>query len=62
MYIWSVSLQNSCNFSFSDFRGLVPAPVINGLHYFTALELQKSVDLSEASFKTPFGSYSSEKR
>uniref|UniRef100_A0A673T3T0 Leucine-rich repeat and guanylate kinase domain-containing protein n=1 Tax=Suricata suricatta TaxID=37032 RepID=A0A673T3T0_SURSU len=42
-------------------RGLVPVPVINGLHYFTASELQKSFGLSEDYFKTPFGTYSSEK-
>ncbi|XP_047704826.1 leucine-rich repeat and guanylate kinase domain-containing protein isoform X2 [Prionailurus viverrinus] len=39
-------------------RGLVPAPIINGLHYFTAFELQKNFDLSEDYFKTPFGPYS----
>ncbi|XP_049479266.1 leucine-rich repeat and guanylate kinase domain-containing protein-like, partial [Panthera uncia] len=39
-------------------RGLVPAPIINSLHYFTAFELQKNFDLSEDYFKTPFGPYS----
>ncbi|XP_004398032.1 PREDICTED: leucine-rich repeat and guanylate kinase domain-containing protein [Odobenus rosmarus divergens] len=39
-------------------RGLVPAPVINGLHYFTALELQKSFELCEDYFKAPIGPYS----
>uniref|UniRef100_A0ABI7WRU3 Guanylate kinase-like domain-containing protein n=1 Tax=Felis catus TaxID=9685 RepID=A0ABI7WRU3_FELCA len=39
-------------------RGLVPAPIINGLHYFTAFELQKNFDLSEDYFKSPFGPYS----
>lgn len=46
---------------FSDFRGPVPAPIINGLHYFTSLELQKSFELSEDYFKTLIGPYS-EKR
>lgn len=45
----------------SNFRGAVPAPIINGVHYFTALELEKSLELYEDSFKTPFGRYS-EKR
>nr|XP_019606522.1 PREDICTED: leucine-rich repeat and guanylate kinase domain-containing protein isoform X1 [Rhinolophus sinicus] len=39
-------------------RGAVPAPIINGVHYFTALELEKSLELCEDSFKTPFGRYS----
>ncbi|KAM8936097.1 leucine-rich repeat and guanylate kinase domain-containing protein isoform 2-T2 [Lycaon pictus] len=39
-------------------RGPVPAPIINGLHYFTSLELQKSFELSEDYFKTPIGPYS----
>ncbi|XP_077713523.1 leucine-rich repeat and guanylate kinase domain-containing protein isoform X2 [Canis aureus] len=39
-------------------RGPVPAPIINGLHYFTSLELQKSFELSEDYFKTLIGPYS----
>ncbi|XP_034877028.1 leucine-rich repeat and guanylate kinase domain-containing protein [Mirounga leonina] len=39
-------------------RGPVPAPIINGLHYFTALELQKSFELCEDYFKAPIGLYS----
>ncbi|KAM5205126.1 leucine-rich repeat and guanylate kinase domain-containing protein isoform 3-T3 [Hipposideros larvatus] len=39
-------------------RGAVPAPVINGVHYFAALELEKSLELCEDSFKAPFGRYS----
>ncbi|MBZ3887205.1 Leucine-rich repeat and guanylate kinase domain-containing protein [Sciurus carolinensis] len=43
-------------------RGPVPAPVINGLQYFTALEdLHKSFELSEEYFKPPIGPYA-EKR
>uniref|UniRef100_A0A8D2KCP9 Leucine-rich repeat and guanylate kinase domain-containing protein n=1 Tax=Urocitellus parryii TaxID=9999 RepID=A0A8D2KCP9_UROPR len=39
-------------------RGSVPAPVFNGLQYFTALEdLHKSFELSEDYFKFPFGPY-----
>lgn len=41
-------------FFFSDFRGPVPAPVTNGLHYFTASELQKNFELCKA----PIGPYS----
>ncbi|XP_029089673.1 leucine-rich repeat and guanylate kinase domain-containing protein isoform X2 [Monodon monoceros] len=36
-------------------RGLVPAPVINSLRCFTALELKKSFELYGGYFKTPFG-------
>ncbi|XP_068406207.1 leucine-rich repeat and guanylate kinase domain-containing protein isoform X1 [Eschrichtius robustus] len=36
-------------------RGLVPAPIINSLRYFTALELKKSFELYGDYFKTPFG-------
>ncbi|ELW68789.1 Leucine-rich repeat and guanylate kinase domain-containing protein [Tupaia chinensis] len=40
-------------------RGPVPAPFISGLHYFTTLEeLEKSFEMSEDYFKTPFGLYS----
>ncbi|XP_022366114.1 leucine-rich repeat and guanylate kinase domain-containing protein [Enhydra lutris kenyoni] len=39
-------------------RGPVPAPVTNGLHYFTALELQKNFELCEDYFKAPIGPYS----
>uniref|UniRef100_A0A8C6DZ94 Leucine-rich repeat and guanylate kinase domain-containing protein n=1 Tax=Moschus moschiferus TaxID=68415 RepID=A0A8C6DZ94_MOSMO len=35
-------------------RGLVPAPIINSLRYFTALELKKSFELYGDYFKTPF--------
>ncbi|CAI9160681.1 unnamed protein product [Rangifer tarandus platyrhynchus] len=37
-------------------RGLVPAPIINNLRYFTALELKKSFELYGDYFKAPFGS------
>lgn len=47
-------------FSISNFRGLVPAPVIDSLPCFTALELKKSFELYGGYFKTPFGP--SEKR
>ncbi|XP_032499955.1 leucine-rich repeat and guanylate kinase domain-containing protein isoform X3 [Phocoena sinus] len=36
-------------------RGLVPAPVINSLRCFTALELKKNFELPGGYFKTPFG-------
>ncbi|XP_026957688.1 leucine-rich repeat and guanylate kinase domain-containing protein isoform X3 [Sagmatias obliquidens] len=36
-------------------RGLVPAPVIDSLPSFTALELKKSFELYGGYFKTPFG-------
>ncbi|MXQ92822.1 hypothetical protein E5288_WYG002863 [Bos mutus] len=36
-------------------RGLVPAPIINSLRYFTALELKKSFELYGDYFKAPFG-------
>ncbi|XDB49517.1 hypothetical protein AB1E18_003088 [Capra hircus] len=36
-------------------RGLVPAPIINNLRYFTALELKKSFELYGDYFKAPFG-------
>ncbi|XP_004272226.1 leucine-rich repeat and guanylate kinase domain-containing protein isoform X2 [Orcinus orca] len=36
-------------------RGLVPAPVIDSLPCFTALELKKSFELYGGYFKTPFG-------
>ncbi|XP_004741793.2 leucine-rich repeat and guanylate kinase domain-containing protein isoform X2 [Mustela putorius furo] len=39
-------------------RGPVPAPVTNGLHYFTASELQKNFELCEDYFKAPIGLYS----
>ncbi|XP_059251593.1 leucine-rich repeat and guanylate kinase domain-containing protein isoform X1 [Mustela nigripes] len=39
-------------------RGPVPAPVTNGLHYFTASELQKNFELCEDYFKAPIGPYS----
>uniref|UniRef100_A0A452UHR7 Leucine-rich repeat and guanylate kinase domain-containing protein n=1 Tax=Ursus maritimus TaxID=29073 RepID=A0A452UHR7_URSMA len=39
-------------------RGPVPAPIINGLHNFAALELQKSFELCEDYFKAPIGLYS----
>ncbi|KAB0344264.1 hypothetical protein FD754_021190 [Muntiacus muntjak] len=35
-------------------RGLVPAPIINNLRYFTALELKKSFELYGDYFKAPF--------
>ncbi|XP_058282854.1 leucine-rich repeat and guanylate kinase domain-containing protein isoform X4 [Hylobates moloch] len=39
-------------------RGPVPAPLTNGLHYYTTLEeLRKSFDLCEDYFKPPFGPY-----
>lgn len=38
-------------------RGSVPAPIISGLHYFTALQLQRSSEFYEDSFKTFFGTY-----
>lgn len=67
MCVCLVLFQNSLDFVvvvvvvISNFRGAVPAPIINGVHYFTALELEKSLELCEDSFKTPFGRYS-EKR
>uniref|UniRef100_A0A8D1CVA1 Guanylate kinase-like domain-containing protein n=1 Tax=Sus scrofa TaxID=9823 RepID=A0A8D1CVA1_PIG len=36
-------------------RGLVPAPTISSLRYFTALELRRSFEFCEDYFKTPFG-------
>ncbi|KAJ1063032.1 hypothetical protein K5549_005061 [Capra hircus] len=42
-------------FLFQSFRGLVPAPIINNLRYFTALELKKSFELYGDYFKAPFG-------
>ncbi|XP_036087024.1 leucine-rich repeat and guanylate kinase domain-containing protein isoform X3 [Rousettus aegyptiacus] len=38
-------------------RGSVPTPIINDLHYFTDLQLQRSSELYEDSFKTYFGTY-----
>lgn len=39
--------------SFSNFRGLVPAPIINNLRYFTALELKKSFGFMGIILKPP---------
>ncbi|KAK2505898.1 hypothetical protein MC885_009524 [Smutsia gigantea] len=38
-------------------RGPVPVPIINDIHFFTALELQKNSELCEDYFKTLFGPY-----
>lgn len=62
MCVRLVLFQNSLEFFFvvviSNFRGTVPVPITSGVHYFTSLELQKSLELCEDSFNTPFGRYS----
>lgn len=56
MRVCLVSFQNFLDFFLiSNFRGLVPAPTISSLRYFTALELRRSFEFCEDYFKTPFG-------